>query len=60
MAVVTTVGAAHIGHLGGLEAIAEEKAAIADGLEPGGAAVLPADSPHLDVLLAGGGAAPAC
>jgi len=51
VAVVTTVGAAHIGHLGGMDAIAAEKAAIAEGLEPGGAAVLPADSPHLDVLL---------
>ena len=50
VAVVTTVGAAHIGHMGGLDAIAAEKAAIAEGLESGGAAVLPADSPHFDVL----------
>lgn len=46
-AVITTVVAAHIGHLGSLEAIADEKAAIMSGLEPGGSAVLPADSPLL-------------
>jgi UDP-N-acetylmuramoyl-tripeptide--D-alanyl-D-alanine ligase len=57
VAVVTTVGAAHIGHLGGLHAIAAEKAAIAEGLEPGGVAVLPADSPHLDVLRRAAGSA---
>ena len=50
VAVVTTIGAAHIGHLGGLDAIAAEKATIAEGLEPGGAAVLPADTPYVDVL----------
>ena len=57
VAVVTTVGAAHIGHLGGMDGIAAEKAAIAEGLEPGGAAVLPADSPHLSVLRRAAGAA---
>ena len=31
VAVVTAIGAAHIGHLGGLDAIAAEKAAIAAG-----------------------------
>jgi UDP-N-acetylmuramoyl-tripeptide--D-alanyl-D-alanine ligase len=50
VAVVTTVGAAHIGHLGGLDAIAAEKATISEGLEPGGAFVLPADTPYIDVL----------
>ncbi len=50
VAVVTAVGAAHIGHLGGLDAIAAEKAAISEGLEPGGVAVLPADTPYMDVL----------
>ena len=38
VAVVTTVEQAHIGHLGSLEAIADEKASICDGLEPGGIA----------------------
>lgn len=46
-AVVTTVASAHIGNLGSLEAIADEKASILHGVEPGGAAVLPADSPFL-------------
>ena len=52
VAVITAIAAAHIGNLGSLEAIADEKAAILRGLEPGGAAVLPADSPLLGRLLA--------
>lgn len=51
VAVITAVEKAHIGHLGGLEAIADEKAAILRGLEPGGVAVLPADSGMLPRLL---------
>ncbi len=43
-AVITTIEAAHIGHLGNLEAIADEKASILQGLDPAGAAVLPMDS----------------
>ncbi|GAC1347912.1 MAG: UDP-N-acetylmuramoyl-tripeptide--D-alanyl-D-alanine ligase [Acetobacteraceae bacterium] len=50
VAVVTTIAPAHIGHLGSLEAIADEKAAILRGLVPGGIAVLPADSPFLERL----------
>jgi UDP-N-acetylmuramoyl-tripeptide--D-alanyl-D-alanine ligase len=46
VAVVTAIAAAHIGHLGSIEAIADEKVSIAQGLEPGGALLLPADSPH--------------
>ena len=46
VAVVTAIGTAHVGNLGSVEAIAEEKADITAGLEPGGVAVLPADSPH--------------
>ena len=45
VAAIVSVEASHIGHLGGLEQIAEEKATIVAGLEPGGVAVLPADSP---------------
>ena len=41
---ITAVEKAHIGYLGSLEAIADEKAAIMMGLEPGGVAVLPADA----------------
>ena len=50
VAVITNVEAAHIGHFGSMEAIADEKSAITDGLESGGAAVLPADSPMLPRL----------
>ncbi len=47
VALITAIAAAHIGHLGSLEAIADEKAAILRGLEPGGVAVLPGDSVHI-------------
>ena len=50
VAVVTTVAAAHIGHMGGLEAIALEKSAIFGALEPGGTAIFPADAPHAERL----------
>jgi UDP-N-acetylmuramoyl-tripeptide--D-alanyl-D-alanine ligase len=52
VAVITAIEAAHIGNLGSLEAIADEKARLLDGLEPGGIAVLPADSPQLPCLRA--------
>jgi UDP-N-acetylmuramoyl-tripeptide--D-alanyl-D-alanine ligase len=47
---VTAVERAHVGHLGGIAAIADEKGSIAEGLEPGGTLVLPADTPLLDRL----------
>ncbi len=47
VAVITAVAAAHIGHFGSLDAIADEKSAIGEGLRPGGIAVVPADSPAL-------------
>ena len=50
IAVITAIEAAHIGHFGTLEAIADEKSAIGDGLTSGGIAVLPADSPLLGRL----------
>jgi UDP-N-acetylmuramoyl-tripeptide--D-alanyl-D-alanine ligase len=50
VAIITTIEAAHIGYLGGLEAIAEEKSSILQGLEPEGVAVLPADSPWFPLL----------
>ena len=43
--VITAIAAAHIGNLGSLEAIADEKASIMTGLDQDGIAVLPADSP---------------
>ena len=45
VAVITTVEKAHIGFLGSIEAIADEKASIVTGLEPNGIAILPLDSP---------------
>ena len=50
VAVITTIAAAHIGNMGSLAAIAEEKGAILSGLRDGGAAVLPGDSPWLPRL----------
>ncbi len=50
VAVITAVERAHVGYMGGIEGIADEKAAIRGGLEPGGIAVLPGDSPMLGRL----------
>jgi UDP-N-acetylmuramoyl-tripeptide--D-alanyl-D-alanine ligase len=50
VAVVTTIAPAHIGHFSGEAAIAEAKAEIFEGLEPGGVAIIPADNPHVDLL----------
>lgn len=44
VAVITAVEKAHIGYLGSIEAIADEKSAIMTGLELDGIAVLPLDS----------------
>ncbi|MFT4027099.1 MAG: UDP-N-acetylmuramoyl-tripeptide--D-alanyl-D-alanine ligase, partial [Novosphingobium sp.] len=46
VAVITTIAPAHIENLGSEEAIAMAKAEIFGGLEPGGVAIIPADSPH--------------
>jgi UDP-N-acetylmuramoyl-tripeptide--D-alanyl-D-alanine ligase len=51
-AAVTMIGEAHIGHMGGLEAVADEKGSIAAGLVSGGTAVLPRDSAFFDRLSA--------
>ncbi|WP_374409193.1 UDP-N-acetylmuramoyl-tripeptide--D-alanyl-D-alanine ligase [Pelagerythrobacter sp.] len=50
VAVVTTIAPAHIENLGSEEAIADAKAEIFEALEPGGTAVIPADSPHYERL----------
>ncbi len=52
LAVITSVAAAHIGHFDSLDAIADEKAAILDGLDEDGMAVLPGDSASLSRLQA--------
>ena len=46
VAVVTTIAPAHIEMLGSEETIADAKGEIFQGLERGGTAVIPADSPH--------------
>jgi UDP-N-acetylmuramoyl-tripeptide--D-alanyl-D-alanine ligase len=50
VALITTIAPAHLEYFGTLEAIADAKAEILEGLEPGGAAILPADNPQLDRL----------
>lgn len=50
IAVITTIGEAHIGHMGSLDAIAEEKAQIFKGLRPGGVAILNQDNPYFSFL----------
>ena len=52
VAVITTIAPAHIEMLGSLEAIADAKAEIFAGLQSGGTAVIPADSPQHDQLKA--------
>lgn len=49
---ITTVAPAHLEAFENLDGIAHEKAAIIDGLEPAGVAVLPADLPVSPILLA--------
>ena len=52
VAMVTTVAAAHLEAFENIEGIAHEKAAIMDGLEPGGIAVLNGDIPTSHILTA--------
>jgi UDP-N-acetylmuramoyl-tripeptide--D-alanyl-D-alanine ligase len=51
-ALVTTIAPAHVENLGSLETVADEKGDIYAGLEPGGSAIVPADAPHADRLIA--------
>ncbi|WP_237164917.1 UDP-N-acetylmuramoyl-tripeptide--D-alanyl-D-alanine ligase [Paraurantiacibacter namhicola] len=50
VAVITTIAPAHIENLGSEEAIADAKAEIFEGLQEGGTAIIPADSPHFQRL----------
>ena len=52
VAIVTTVEAVHLAAFRDIRGIAREKAAIFEGLEPGGAAVLNRDTPTYPILLA--------
>jgi UDP-N-acetylmuramoyl-tripeptide--D-alanyl-D-alanine ligase len=52
VALITNVAAAHIGHMGSLAAIADEKAAIFTGLAKNGTAVIDLATPYFDRLIA--------
>ena len=52
VAIVTTVAAAHLEAFGVIEGIAHEKAAIFEGLEPGGTAILHGDIETTPILIA--------
>jgi UDP-N-acetylmuramoyl-tripeptide--D-alanyl-D-alanine ligase len=52
VALITAVEAAHLGFFSSIEAIADAKGEIFQGLEPGGIAVLNADNPHYAYLKA--------
>jgi UDP-N-acetylmuramoyl-tripeptide--D-alanyl-D-alanine ligase len=53
VALITTIASAHIEHLGSMAAIADAKAEIFEGLEPGGLAIVPEDSAYRDRLVKG-------
>jgi len=52
VAMVTAIAPAHSAFFSGEEAIADAKGEIFRGLEPGGTAIIPFDSPHRDRLIA--------
>jgi UDP-N-acetylmuramoyl-tripeptide--D-alanyl-D-alanine ligase len=52
VALVTWIAAAHVEHLGSLDAIADEKGDVYAGLEPGGVALVPNEAPSAHRLLA--------
>jgi UDP-N-acetylmuramoyl-tripeptide--D-alanyl-D-alanine ligase len=52
VAIITTIEPVHLEFFGSLEAIADAKAEIFSGLEPGGAAVVNRDNPQFDRLRA--------
>src|SRR6185369_8909252 len=51
LALITAIAPAHIENLGSEEAIADAKGEIFLGLEPGGVAIIPNDTPHRDRLV---------
>lgn len=50
VAAITTVEPVHIGHLGSLTAIAQEKSDVFLGLEPNGVAIIKRDSPQFPIM----------
>jgi UDP-N-acetylmuramoyl-tripeptide--D-alanyl-D-alanine ligase len=51
IAIITTIASAHIEYLGSMEAIADAKGEIFEGLEPDGVAILPEDTPYRDRMV---------
>ncbi|MCF2515658.1 UDP-N-acetylmuramoyl-tripeptide--D-alanyl-D-alanine ligase [Sphingomonas sp. G124] len=51
VAMITTIASAHIEYLGSMEAIADAKSEIFEGLEPEGIAIIPEDTPYRDRLV---------
>ena len=49
--VITNIGPVHLEQMGSLEGVAEAKAELLDGLQPGGTAVVPSDEPLLEPWL---------
>lgn len=52
VALITTIAPAHLEFFGSCEAIADAKSEIFEGLVPGGAALVPSDSPYAGRLIA--------
>jgi UDP-N-acetylmuramoyl-tripeptide--D-alanyl-D-alanine ligase len=52
LAMITTIAPAHLEFFGNCEAIADAKSEIFEGLEAGGGALIPADSPYVERLVA--------
>jgi UDP-N-acetylmuramoyl-tripeptide--D-alanyl-D-alanine ligase len=51
VALITTIAPAHIEYFDSIEGIADAKGEIFQGLEPGGTAIIPFDSPYRDRLI---------
>jgi len=51
VAIITAIAPAHIENLGSMEAIADAKSEIFEGLEQGGTAIVPNDTPYRDRLV---------
>jgi UDP-N-acetylmuramoyl-tripeptide--D-alanyl-D-alanine ligase len=52
VALVTVIAPAHLEFFGTCDAIADAKSEIFEGIEPGGAALIPSDSPYAERLIA--------
>jgi UDP-N-acetylmuramoyl-tripeptide--D-alanyl-D-alanine ligase len=52
VALITTIAPAHLEFFGNCESIADAKSEIFEGVVPGGAALVPSDSPYVDRLVA--------